>query len=99
YLVPAASRRELERPPKLGNTGRTDTNFDRRPPRTSADPFRDMPIRFTYRTARVLAVIAADPGASNKHVGAVAGITDQGQTSKLLTRLQRAGLIENATPS
>lgn len=97
YLGPAASRRELARMPKPGNTGRTNTHFERRSPGANADPFRDMSIRFTYRTARVLAVIAADPGASNRHVGAGAGITDQGQASKLLTRLQRAGLIENAT--
>jgi DNA-binding MarR family transcriptional regulator len=54
-------------------------------------------IRSTYRTARVLAAIAANPGASNRAVAAAAGIVDEGQTSKLLKRLAGLGLIENTT--
>jgi len=49
----------------------------------------------TYRTARVLTAIAANPGASNRAVAAAAGIVDEGQASKLLKRLERLGLIEN----
>jgi len=49
----------------------------------------------TYRTARVLTAIAANPGASNRAVAAAAGIVDEGQASKLLKRLKRLGLIEN----
>ena len=49
----------------------------------------------TYRTARVLATIASHPGISNRMVAAEAGINDQGQISKLLTRLKRLGLTEN----
>jgi AcrR family transcriptional regulator/DNA-binding MarR family transcriptional regulator len=60
-----------------------------------SDPFKDLPIRFTYRTARVLTAIAFQPEANNREVGAAAGVPDQGQMSKLLRRLQRNGLIEN----
>jgi AcrR family transcriptional regulator/DNA-binding MarR family transcriptional regulator len=51
--------------------------------------------RLTYRTARVLMTIADLPGASNREVAERAGIVDQGQISKLLTRLEYQGLIVN----
>jgi DNA-binding MarR family transcriptional regulator len=51
--------------------------------------------RITYRTARVLTAIAANPEASNRAVAAAAGIEDEGQASKLLKRLERLGLVEN----
>jgi AcrR family transcriptional regulator/DNA-binding MarR family transcriptional regulator len=92
YLGPAAAKRELEtRVPQHENrtVKRPASNS------TGSDPFRDLPIRFTYRTARVLATIAAEPGASNREIGTAAGVQDQGQMSKLLRRLQRNGLIEN----
>jgi AcrR family transcriptional regulator len=86
YLGPAAARKELDRPaPKTPATTMRGPN----------DPFKDLPIRFTYRTALVLATIAADPGVSNRHVADTADIADEGQTSRLLRRLQQAGLIEN----
>jgi len=53
-------------------------------------------MRLTYRTLRVLSVIAAEPGASNRRVGEGAGIRDQGQISKLLGRLSKLGLIHNS---
>lgn len=96
YLGAAASQRELARPCAAEQT---DTSHDPGGTgHTGADPFRDLPLRFTYRTARVLATIAAHPGASNRQVGMDAGMTDQGQTSKLLKRLERAGLVENHGP-
>jgi DNA-binding IclR family transcriptional regulator len=55
----------------------------------------ELPVRITYRTTRVLDVIAAQPGLSNSEVAKRAGISDQGQVSKLLARLKRLGLIEN----
>jgi AcrR family transcriptional regulator len=86
YLGPAAARRELQRPaPARPRTA----------PRNGADLFRDLPIRFTYRTARVLATIASDPGASNRHIADSSGIADEGQMSRLLRRLQQCDLIEN----
>lgn len=90
YLGPVAARRELDHPvpsPKPASNGRV--------PERARDPFKDLPIRITLRTARVLAAIAAHPGASNRQIGDTAGITDQGQTSKLLTRLQGYELIAN----
>ena len=87
YLGSAAARRELARPaPKASgqNNG------------AIKDPFKDLSIRFTYRTARVLATIAANAGASNRYVANTSGVSDDGQMSRLLTRLERAGLIENA---
>jgi AcrR family transcriptional regulator len=85
YLGAAVARRELERPaPKAAAV------FD-----GAKDPFKDLSIRFTYRTARVLAMIAADPGASNRWIADSSGIGDEGQMSRLLRRLEGAGLIEN----
>jgi AcrR family transcriptional regulator/DNA-binding MarR family transcriptional regulator len=86
YIGPAAARRELDRPaPRAIAAATNDTK----------DPFKDLSIRFTYRTARVLATIAQDSGASNRMIAGSAGINDEGQTSRLLRRLQAAGLIEN----
>ncbi len=61
----------------------------------AGDPFKGLSIRFTYRTARVLATIAEDSGASNRMIAESAGIADVGQMSRLLRRLQDAGLVEN----
>ena len=86
YVGPAAARRELDRPsPKASGTVTG----------AAKDPFKNLSIRFTYRTARVLATIAADPGASNRLIADSSGIGDEGQMSRLLRRLQSAGLIEN----
>jgi AcrR family transcriptional regulator len=87
YLGPAAARKEIERP---APHTRPKTNAVRR------DPLRDLEMRLTYRTIRVLLAVADHPGSSNRAVGESAGIPDQGQTSKLLTRLHGLGLIDNA---
>jgi AcrR family transcriptional regulator len=86
YLGPAAAAKEAAR-----STPR------RRSPRrgSSGDPLRDLEMRLTYRTVRVLLAIAANPDASNRQVGAAAGIDDQGQISKLLARLEKLGLVHN----
>jgi hypothetical protein len=52
-------------------------------------------VRTTYRTTRVLDAIGESPGLSNREIADAAGLTDEGQTSKLLRRLERRGLIEN----
>ena len=62
---------------------------------TPGDPLRDVGMRLTYRTVRVLMSVAANPGSSNREVGAAAGMDDQGQISRLLARLQRLDLIHN----
>lgn len=66
-----------------------------RPYRTGDDPLRDIPMRLTYRTALVLEQVAENPGLSNRELAEFAGIADQGQVSKLLSRLERIGLLEN----
>jgi AcrR family transcriptional regulator len=90
YLGPVVTRRELERAlPKRNGTLAPLPD----------DPFRGLSIRFTYRTARVLATIAAEAARgshpSNRLIADSSGIGDEGQMSRLLRRLQRAGLIEN----
>ncbi len=87
YLGPAATRRELERPPPARKPAR---------PRIEGNPLRELRMRLTYRTVMVLTAVAAQPGGSNRQVANAAGITDQGQISKLLARLQGLGLISNA---
>jgi AcrR family transcriptional regulator len=55
----------------------------------------DLGLRLTYRTIRTLEVISQQPGINNRMVADASGIKDQGQISKLLSRLERLGLIEN----
>jgi AcrR family transcriptional regulator len=86
YLGPAAVRRELARPASPSPRLR---------PTVTPDPLRELGMRLTYRTVRVLLAVAATPGGSNRQVADGAGIGDQGQISKLLARLHRLGLIEN----
>ncbi len=88
YLGPAASRKELQRPVPERSI---------RPCPAPADPLRDLDMRLTYRTVRVLMAVAAHPGCSNREVGVSAGMQDQGQTSRLLSRLHRLGLIQNTS--
>lgn len=89
YLGQAAARRELTRPVS-------------RPPvkrgRARPDPLRELDMRLTYRTIRVLAATAAEPGASNRRIAQAAGVEDQGQISKLLSRLSHLGLLANTGP-
>jgi AcrR family transcriptional regulator len=94
YLGARAARREQQRPLPA-------------PPRevphvcwgasaqAERDPLEEVPMRLTYRTARVLQCIAELPGASNRLVAEHAGITDPGQISKLLRRLEGLGLMVN----
>ena len=90
YLGPRAANLELEKPTPA-HARATPTRSQRR----SADPLEGLAIRLTYRTVRALAAIAEQPGASNRDIARGAGITDQGQISKLLMRLAGLGLIEN----
>ncbi len=90
YLGVAASRRELAQPaPKSRMVV----------PSANGNPLRELQMRLTYRTVRVLMAVAAQPGGSNRQVADAAEITDQGQISKLLARLHGLGLIENAAAS
>jgi AcrR family transcriptional regulator len=89
YMGARAASSELTRkPPPLPPR--------RRPPRRSAkDPLEGLDMRLTYRTVRVLTHIGEHPGASNREIAEGAGIADQGQISKLLTRLGRLRLVRN----
>jgi AcrR family transcriptional regulator len=100
YLGPAAARKELERPVELHASTREGTPSwaqagDHRDASLLMDPFKDAGMRLTYRTVRVLLAVAEHAGASNRLVGETAGISDQGQISKLLGRLERVGLLSN----
>jgi AcrR family transcriptional regulator/DNA-binding MarR family transcriptional regulator len=89
YLGPAAARRELERPVPVARPVLPEGE-----PLLS-DPFKDAGMRLTYRTVRVLLAVAEHPGGSNRQIGETAELTDQGQISKLLARLQRLGMLTN----
>ena len=86
YLGPAAARKELARPAPPHHA---------QPHTSAADPLHDLDMRLTYRTVRVLTAIAEHPDSSNRQVGIASGMNDQGQISKLLSRLHRLGLIHN----
>jgi AcrR family transcriptional regulator len=93
YLGPTAARREQTRPAPRPLPGQGERGG--RGGRAADDPLDGIAMRLTYRTLRVLECVAARPGASNRQVGVDAGMPDQGQTSKLLARLQRLGLLVN----
>jgi hypothetical protein len=86
YLGAQVARRELDR--QLPRRDGTSSDGLR-------DPFQGLSIRFTYRTARVLATIADEPGASNRLIADNSGIGDEGQMSRLLRRLETAALVVN----
>jgi AcrR family transcriptional regulator len=86
YLGLTTARKELTR---------TEPRSSRQPQWAQCDPLRELQMRLTYRTVRVLTAVASIPGASNRQVADGAGITDQGQISKLLARLHGLGLIQN----
>ncbi len=88
YLGPAAVRREQARP---AESVEPHARKAPRAEKAQSDPLAGIPMRLTYRTVRVLEVIAAQPGVSNRGVGLSAGVSDQGQISKLLARLERLG--------
>ena len=106
YQGAAAAQREIRRPAPRAVSAKADARADgvdagspgggvsvgdERP-----DPLVGLPMRLTYRTLCVIDAIGMRPGASNREVADLAGITDQGQVSKLLARLERLGLIDNA---
>jgi AcrR family transcriptional regulator len=93
YLGPAAAARQAGKPlPSTSSEPMTQALLP-------GEELRDLKIRLTYRTARVVGSIAQLNGGgscpSNREVGAHSGIADQGQISKLLSRLANAGLVEN----
>ena len=88
FVGEGLARRELTRPSAAARQSHG-------PPQYGAHPSSLAPGRVTDRMAYVLTVIADAPGISNRVVAHRAGNVDEGQISKLLTRLARLGLIEN----
>jgi AcrR family transcriptional regulator len=87
YLGAAAARKQLTRvTPKQVASPLAPTD----------NSLRGLDMRLTYRTAKVLEAIADGPGASNAEIAVRVQVVDPGQISKLLKRLARLGLIENA---
>jgi DNA-binding MarR family transcriptional regulator len=89
YLGPSATRAELRRPEPRARARPAPEGS------TDADVLKDLGMRVTYRTLRVLQAVGANPGASNRRIAEAGGIGDQGQVSKLLHRLLAVGLLEN----
>jgi AcrR family transcriptional regulator len=94
YQGAAASEREQRHP----------TPRARKPTAPRSNPLRELDMRLTYRTVRVLLAIAdlgrhrsaGERAPSNRQIATAAGISDQGQISKLLARLLALGLIANS---
>jgi AcrR family transcriptional regulator len=95
YLGPAAARREQMRPAPSAPAPGEVSGAAAAALTSGEDPLQGVAMRLTYRTARVLEAAGEHPGASNREVADLAGIGDPGQVSKLLSRLQRLGLLEN----
>ena len=111
YRGPAAATRELSRPiskagPRtlpegLGLLPADKSRFSGPAGRTSGSRAgrARIPFRLTVRTHRVLCAVGelagrgSDP--NNREVSDAAGVSDQGQISKLLSRLEGHGLLEN----
>jgi AcrR family transcriptional regulator len=94
YLGARAAGEELARPapefpaplrvaPDRGTNGRILERLD---------------MRLTYRTVRCLLFVAEHPGASNRAVALGAGISDEGQASRLLMRLSGLDLLVRTCP-
>jgi AcrR family transcriptional regulator len=96
YRGHRAARRELVRQSELARSGVRRPSSPAGP--AAKGPLVDLPMRLTYRTLAVLSAISEDPGASNHNVARAANIKDEGQASKLLARLARLRLVENAGP-
>jgi hypothetical protein len=93
FLGEAAARAELEgRPATRSQRSLAEAGLTRAQALSRA---AELPIRATRRTTMVLRVIARAPYSNNREVAQAAGLTDEGQASKLLTRLERKGVIEN----
>jgi AcrR family transcriptional regulator len=89
YLGAAAAKRELGRP-----VTRIPDPPAPPPPPTHQTLLLNM--RATYRTLRVLRAIRDQPGACSREIADIAGITDQGQISKLIRRLESHKLVRSS---
>ncbi len=93
HLGRAAAQAELEgRPAGRGEAPANDAGTARVQAVSQA---AELPVRATHRTTLVLRAIARAPYSTNREVAQAAGLADEGQTSKMLARLERQGVIEN----
>ncbi len=93
YLGVDAARGELSR-----HSTQSETSADIETATDSGVAER-LGMRVTFRTFQALDAIAEHPGLSNREVAREAGIGDEGQASRLLSRLSRLGLIESGERS
>jgi hypothetical protein len=93
YLGEAAARAELEGRP--ATSSERPVGEDGLVRAEAIARAAELPIRATHRTALVLRAIAQAPYSNNREVAQAAGLSDEGQASKLLSRLERRGVIEN----
>jgi AcrR family transcriptional regulator len=90
YLGQVAAQAELEgKPSGAGQASPSEPRIE------AISRGAQLPIRATHRTTLVLRAIAQAPYSNNREVAQAAGLNDEGQASKLLTRLERKGVIEN----
>jgi hypothetical protein len=61
----------------------------------ASDPVDGPEMPLGHRSSKVLAAIAAQPGACNREIADAAEVADQGQISKVLARLRNLGLIHD----
>ena len=92
YRGPAAAAKELARPIPRTSVRRRDGDGLSRRPVGSASP---VDYRLTIRTQMALAAVGGRPGLNNREVSEIIGLSDQGQISRMMKRLQAQGLIEN----
>ncbi len=93
YLGQAAAQAELEGRSSGGGEASANHSKPTRPEAIS--DAAKLPIKATHRTTLVLRAIAQAPYSNNREVAQAAGLTDEGQASKLLARLERKGVVEN----
>jgi len=99
YRGRKAAARELARTaPKLtaGTLRDTGGGVSRGPLGRVVGSAPPVDFRLTVRTHAVLAAVAGHPGVSNREVSDLVRVSDQGQISRLMARLQDQGLVENA---
>lgn len=87
YLGRAAANKELEQAVQHSMPARSTGGGNHL--------LRDLGMRLTYRTVRVLGALEQWPKGSNRRIAESSGISDQGQISRLLARLEGLGLVEN----
>ncbi len=93
YLGQAAARAELHG--RSSGRGDAPVAESRHTRGQAVSRAARLPIRATHRTMMVLRAIAQSPYSNNREIAQAAGLTDEGQTSKLLARLERQGMIGN----